>query len=162
MAGAIIFSESQLGELLDYAIKCSWSAIAPEGDGTSGSHKEPLQILVGACYLFVFQGRELEDSLANFASELAAAAAGSKKAQRLTKQKVGLEKEIAGARQKSKIMATILYGTIAMGLRRLDAITDLQYGLLTTYTPDPGDDAWGVELGGWSSGPKQLTSCEMV
>jgi len=162
MAGATLFSADQLGFALNKAIT-AWATMAPEGDGTIGAHKESLQALVGSCYLFLYQGRELESSLVLYQSELADADAGSKAAERLAKAVAGLEKEITGAKQKSKIMGTAMMGGIALTLRRTNAIDDTKYALMTNYIPDPDDDSWGVEMGGFgASDPRHLSTCELI
>jgi len=162
MAGALIFSEGQLESALKNVLK-NFTALAP-GDGSSmAAQAEGLQALVGSCYLYVFQGRELESSLRDYRSELDSAPAGSREAQSFAKAVEGLSKEIKGARQKSKILATAIHGALVLGLRRVDAIDDTQYGYMTQYMPDPSDDAWGELIGGWGEDdPRYLVSCPMT
>jgi hypothetical protein len=162
VAGATLFSSAQLGTALNMAIS-SWTSMTPEGDGTIGAHKEMLQALVGSCYLFLYQGRELEESFAEYANELIEAPTGSKAKDRLAKAVTGLEKEIIGARQKSKIMGTVVMGAFALTLRRHEIIDDPKYDLMTMYIPDPDDDSWGVEMGGFAkSDPRYLSTCELI
>lgn len=137
--------------------------MTPEGDGTIGATQEMLQALVGSCYLFLYQGRELEDSLMLYTRELLAAETGSKEKERLAKAADALANEITGARQKSKIMGTVVMGAFALTLRRHEIIDDFKYDLMTMYIPDPDDDSWGVEMGGFAkSDPRYLSTCELI